>query len=129
MPVELCFEDRGVRCVYSGEVGVPDVVAALHDIEHHQEADQWVYVLHDCSNIGRFVSGGGEQIRLAAREIDSGFHGARARWAVVAHDGMALRSIEQCFEMAHQPVEVFESLYEAQIWAAASTGFADLCAE
>lgn len=127
MPVDLCFEDRGVLCVYSGEVGVPDVLSALQHIEGHLEADRFSYVLHDCSNIQRFVSGEGDQIRLAAQEIDSGFHGMRARSAVIAQDDVALRSIEQCFDLAHQSIEVFDSLYEAQIWAAASTGFADLC--
>lgn len=126
VPVELCFEDRGVRCVYRGEVGLPDVLTALRDVEGHHEFGRISYVLHDCTEIGRFVHGEGPQLDMTASELDSGFGATRARSAVIAQDDVALHSIEQCYERAHQNIEVFNSLYEAQIWADACTGFADL---
>lgn len=126
MPVQLCFEDRGVRCVYSGEVGLPDVLTALRDVEGHSEFDRISYVLHDCTEVRRFVQSDGDLLAMTVSELDSGFGSVRTRCAVIAQNDVALHSIEQCYERANQNIEVFNSLYEAQIWADACTGFADL---
>lgn len=125
MPVELCWEPRGVYRRYRGHVTVAERRASFDAICGDRRFDDLRYTITDYLAVSSYEIRPDATEEIAALHIGPLQTNPRIVIAAVARDPHVLAAIEhfRALQFVRQPYRVFESVADARGWL----GALDLC--
>ncbi len=118
MPVEHCWEPRGVYRRYRGRVTIDERRASFDAICSDRRFDDLRYTITDYLAVSSYEVRSEATEEIAALHIGPLTTNPRIVIAAVARDPQVLAAIEhfRALQFFHQPYQVFDSLADARAW-------------
>ena len=119
MTYRIVTEPFGAYCTYEGQSGIHELLAVVEEIAALPMADQFRYVIHDCSRVGQVQLQDDALTMVSAQAIGIAFSNTRLKGALISTDAAILEALAKYSSLTGRTVAVFDSEHAARTWAAA----------